>query len=353
MSTLGRNTQRKLRNEEVSLTVDLFGGAITDFHLHCHKINPLTFAFSKEQMPDNNKGGAPYQGHFLCLGRWGTPSPGEKKAGIPDHGQIANILWNAEKPPQDHTFHMQVSSPLEGLRVERTLRLDHQKPVYMVREEVTNINPLGRLYQMVQHPTLAAPFLDQATIIYCNADKGYNYVFSQHPEKHQSVWPDGLCEDLSLVNLSRPEKPYTSVFSFIVKKEATVAWVVACSPTHHFMLGYVWKRSHYPWINFWLDWSAGQIRYRGLEFGTTGMHQPFHQILEAGHTHLFGEKTIAFLDAGEKVSRSYLSFLLQVSPGFKGVEDIRMEGNQLLLQEINQGENMYIDTTFDLDTLLS
>ena len=48
-------------------------------------------------MPANNKAGAPYQGHFACIGRWGEPSAGEIKAGLPNHGEAANILWQQEQ----------------------------------------------------------------------------------------------------------------------------------------------------------------------------------------------------------------------------------------------------------------
>src|ERR1700755_3260544 len=86
-----------LENSLCSLTVDSFGGAITNFHLKDEQqINPLSFAFTQEQMPENNKNGAPYQGHFLCLGRWGLPSEGEIKTGVPNHGEAANIHWEIQ-----------------------------------------------------------------------------------------------------------------------------------------------------------------------------------------------------------------------------------------------------------------
>src|SRR3546814_2588285 len=60
---------------------------------------------------------------------------------------------------------MEVDCPLEGLRVRRQLRLDRRNAVFAIEETVHNIAPLGRLYNMVQHPTLAAPFLDESVVI--------------------------------------------------------------------------------------------------------------------------------------------------------------------------------------------
>jgi len=85
-------------NETASLTVDLCGGAITGFRLLDGGINPLTFKLGPEDMPPHNRTGASYRGHFICLGRWGPPSPGEIKAGIPDHGQAANLTWELITP---------------------------------------------------------------------------------------------------------------------------------------------------------------------------------------------------------------------------------------------------------------
>lgn len=139
----------KLENNKSVVTIDPFGGAITAFHLKHIDTNPLSFAFSKEQMPINNKAGAPYKGHFLCLGRWGEPSAGEINAGISNHGQFANILWNIEENKQQNILKMKATASLEGLYIERKILLDKENPVYAVKEVVQNINPLGRLYNMV------------------------------------------------------------------------------------------------------------------------------------------------------------------------------------------------------------
>ena len=148
----------KLENDSASVIIDPFGGAISEFCLKGKKINPLNFSFSRKQMPPNNKAGAPYQGHFLCLGRWGEPSPGEIKAGLPNHGEPANINWTIMKK-SDFSLQMETIALKEGLKVSRTLTLDKHNPIYAVKEMITNINPLGRLYSIVQHPTLAQPFL--------------------------------------------------------------------------------------------------------------------------------------------------------------------------------------------------
>ncbi len=333
-----------LQNARAKLTLDLFGGAITDFHLLENKINPLSFKFTQAQMPENNRAGAPYQGHFICLGRWGEPSVGEKMAGMPNHGQFANILWQLQESGQN-VLRMTATAPLEGLQLNRSLLLDTEVAAFAVEEQVTNINPLGRVYNLVQHPTISAPFLDGTTRVDCNAVTGFNQHFSITPKKYSMKWPTGYTDRATAIDLSIPEDPYDSVFSFVVDKASRFGWLTAFSPTHKMLIGYVWKRGDYPWIHLWQSWSGNTITYRGIEFGTAGIHQPFKQIL-ATAPRVFGESTYAYIDAGETVSRRYLCFLMQANEEYAGVDSIDLEDGQLHIRGKQQDQHASISTTF-------
>lgn len=331
-----KSTVQTIQNETMSLSVDAFGGAITDFHLCDKKVNPLSFRFTKDQMPDNNKAGAPFQGHFLCLGRWGEPTAGEKKAGIPDHGHFANIMWAGEGPGQQ-TLKMQAESDLEGLKVDRVLEIDKYFPVYLVTETVSNIRPLGRLYNMVQHPTLAAPFLHSTTRIQCNATKGFHYNHYRYPEKYSSDWPHGIGEDKTITDLRSCEKGESAVFSFIVNHTSRFGWITAYSPESRLIIGYLWDRWDYAWINLWKNYDKKGILYCGLEFGTTGIHQPFKEILKQGKSTVFNNNTFEYIDAGDKIRRQYISFLLEMPDDFNKneIESVDIHDGTLYIKQRN------------------
>ncbi|MEX2233052.1 MAG: hypothetical protein WD824_12890 [Cyclobacteriaceae bacterium] len=323
---------KAIHNAEASLAIDTYGGAIIDFRLRDSKINPLSFRFTQDQMPVNNKSGAPYQGHFLCLGRWGEPSVGEKKAGIPDHGDFANRMWACTLSDQE-AMHMHSESKLEGLKLERTIQMDKSLALYMVSETVTNINSLGRLYNMVQHPTLAAPFLNNNTKIQCNAFKGFHYKNYHDPEKNVSDWPCGVAEDKTINDLRFCHKGVSSVFSFIVDHNSRFGWITAYSPDVKLLIGYLWPRKDYPWINLWKDWDNGIIRYCGLEFGTTGIHQPFLEILAQGKSTVFNTSTFQYIDAFEGVCRRYLSFLVETQDDFGEIESVFIRDGSLCIRQ--------------------
>ncbi|MEP6845274.1 MAG: hypothetical protein ABI861_04700 [Panacibacter sp.] len=332
MSVYTTDTKIKLHNKTSMVEVYLHGGAITDFHLSDNPVNPLSFHFSKEQMPANNKAGAAYQGHFICAGRWGEPSAGEVNAGIPNHGEPANIEWQLNETADTH-LSMEVTASLEGLHIRRRMQLDPKAAICHVEETIKNIHPLGRLYQFVQHPTIAAPFLNETTIINCNATLGFDYKYMDTPNDHKVNWPLVSDESRSQIDLRNSQQDYNSVFSFIVNSEDHFGWVTAYSPEHNLIVGYLWNRKDYPWINLWQHFENGVIKYRGLEFGTTGLHQPFRKIIENNNLEVFGEPAFAYIDAGEELVKGYTFFLISVKKGFNAVEKIEINNGMISVVE--------------------
>lgn len=337
----------KLQNKSATVIVNAFGGSIIDFHLNQQAANPLNFLYPTEQMPLNNRSGAPYQGHFLCLGRWGEPSDGERKAGLPDHGEIANILWRRLSLNEPCFIQMQVDSALEGLIVEREIRLDKENAIFSVEEKVMNIHSLGRLYNMVQHPTLSSPFLDHSTIVNCNASTGFDQFRYDHPEKNPLQWPTGKDDKDESFDLRAPRKAYNTVYSFIVRQDAEYGWITAYNPEMKLLLGYIWRRKDYPWIHLWQHWENNRIKYRGIEFGTAGIHKSFKQIIDIG-LRLFGENTVEYIDAGEAVTRQYLSFLYNATEDIGEVQDIIVEPVKGEIILIAGSRQIHLNTTLKI-----
>lgn len=333
----------QLQNTVCSLTVDLYGGAITDFHLHHNSVNPLSFRFREDEMPANNKGGARYQGHFICGGRWGAPSAGEMLAGLPNHGEPANIVWSLREQTSQ-SLAMQVHAAKEGLQIYRTIKLAHASAMIHVSETIQNINPLGRLYQYVQHATIAAPFLTAGTQVNCNATKGFDYMHINDAARPVLQWPDGYDAGGNIFSLQESGHMYNSVFSFTVSNNALYGWLTAYDPHHRLLLGYVWPAKDYPWINLWQHYEGNEPKYRGLEFGNTGLHQPFKEIIAGNKLELFGKKTVEYLDAGESVTKSYSAFLLPVEKHFSGVAELLVENNGLYLKEAGTPVKTFIGT---------
>jgi hypothetical protein len=275
-----------------------------------------------------------YQGHIACIGRWGEASSSEQEKGIPNHGEPANILWQVTDA-NDANVQMQVRAEKEGLEVKRHCILDDDAAVFLMQETVSNVNATGRPFNIVQHPTLAAPFLDEHTIIDCNAMEGFNQSDYKNVPKHIVYWNK---EEIS--RLRKQQMHQNAVYSFIVNKEDKYGWISAYSPTHKILLGYVWKRTDYPWIHHWQHFNEEGIQYRGIEFGTAGIHQPYKEIVFTA-TSMFGEQTFEWLDAGESVMKSYYGFIIPIEK-ISGIKQIAV--NELtIIATPNDGEPIVIN----------
>jgi hypothetical protein len=306
-----------LEGEAARLRIDLMGGTLADFRLKGDDVNPLQGL-----------------GHFLCMDRWGAPSAAEEKNGMPFHGEASKVEWRVTRPPEGRNgaieAEMVATLPLAGLEVRRRVRMSEREALVVVREEVTNRNRLGRIYNIVQHPTIGPPFLDEQTLVDAGAGKGFMQSSPlPNPEQPAVRWPHALHQGRKVDMRRLTDRHDPNVVSYVVAGE--YGWTTACAPARRRLLGYLWKRADYPWFNAWRHVEKGKPAFRGLEFGTTGLHQPFGVLVAKGR--IFDLPLTAYLDAGESVTRAYAAFLLRTPPAYRGVARITYAGGRLALHE--------------------
>src|SRR5579862_5696029 len=317
-----------LDGNSAQLVVDIAGGSIIDFHFKDQPLNPLTWD------PEKDKPGLRPMGHFLCLDRWGQPSAAEERNGMFFHGEATRVEW---KVPHDAAAEnefvraeMSATLPMAGIEVRRRVRLSQSTAFFVVNETVTNINKLGRVLNMVQHSTIAPPFLDENTLVDSNARRGFMQSSPlPNPEEPSVYWPQAL-KDSQPVNLRHlTDDPEPAVVSYTI--DENFGWATAVNPAQGLLIGYIWKTSDYPWFNVWRDARNGKPNARGLEFGTTGLHQPFGILVMKGR--IFGRPIYSYLDTGQSMTKSYASFLSKVPRDFQGVQRITYESGRLVLEE--------------------
>lgn len=302
-----------LENGAAKMTWELSGGGLVDFQLKELPLNPFTWE-------EKSTAAARFRGHFVCLDRWGAPSAAELSAGVPFHGEAPRVEWK-QLGKNASEAEMTARLPLARLSVKRSVRLEGATAV--VTEAVTNDSPLGRVYNMVQHPTIAPPFLDETVVVDANARQGFMQSSPMpNPEYPTVVWPQAL-KDAMPVNLRLlKDDPLPNVVSYVIDDE--FGWVTALHPEKRLVVGYVWKTAEYPWLNLWRDVAGGKPAARGLEFGTTGLHQPYPVLTKKGR--IFGRPLVAFIDATETQARSYQVFLTRVPAGSTGIASVQRKG---------------------------
>lgn len=313
-----------IRNTAAEAVFDLGGGSLVTFKL-TNGVNPLAWLGPA----DRNEALRP-MAHFLCLDRWGQPSPGELAAGVPYHGEATRVLWKVETASANETVHS-ASLPMAGLDVRRRAQLLNGAAVLRVEETVTNRNKMGKIYNMVQHPTIGPPFLDERTVVDSNARRGFMQSSPMPtPEEPSVFWPQALQEGHAVDMRRLTDDPMPNVVSYVV--DEPIGWATASSPTHNLILGYIWRTSEYPWFNAWrhVDDNKKPLA-RGLEFGTTGLHQPFGVLIEKGT--IFGRKLVTYLDAGQSTTRSYVAFLAPAPANWQGVQNISYKDGVITITE--------------------
>ena len=331
-----------LKGTEAQVSIAVSGGGIVEFRFLDQPTNPLNWEVTPELEPLED--GKPYlRGHFLCLDRWGPPSEAEVKNGVPFHGEAPRVVWQviqqAQRTAGGTTAQMRCTLPIAGLQVLRTIKLDTKGTLLTVTELVTNTNRRGRLFNMVQHPSIAPPFLDPSTLVDSNARQGF-WQDGPIPASRQSAsaWPklviDNRRVDLRRFQNTNRDITRHDVSSFVFDDAVEYGWVTACNPGQRLLLGYIWQTRDYPWLNIWRYIRDGQVAARGLEFGTTGLHQPFPELVKTNR--IFARALYEYLDAQQTISKSYSVFLARTPSDYEGVSTISYTGGKLTLNERRQ-----------------
>ncbi len=323
-AVLAQRPTAAIGNAGAEAVFDLGGGSLVTFRMK-GGVNPLAWLGPA----DTNVPLRP-MAHFLCLDRWGQPSPGELAAGIPYHGEATRVAWKVDAAQPAATT-MSAYLPEAGLAVERRAKMLGTGAVLHVEEKVTNRKKMGKIYNMVQHPTIGPPFLDERTMVDSNARRGFMQSSPMpHPEEPSVFWPQALREGQAVNMRLLTDDPMPNVVSYVV--DEPLGWATASSPTHNLVLGYLWQTAEYPWFNAWrhVDGNKKPLA-RGLEFGTTGLHQPFGVLVQKGS--IFGRKLFSYLDAGESVTRSYVAFLAPAPANWQGVQNVSYKDGVITITE--------------------
>ena len=318
-----------LENSLVKLIISLTGGAFIDFHFKDHPINPINF---------QDTGNPSFHGHFLCFDRWGLPTEAEKANGFVPHGEVNTQEWvlleKVRKEGGSIGLSMRCKLPMGGLQLIRTVELYENQPVFRVTEEIKNMNKYGRMFNIVQHATISPPFLDTETLIDNNTDMGFENRFDGSMDQDDIVfkWPEANLKG-EIISLRQLQNEWPCVSSFVFSPNSKYGWVTASNPTKKLMLGYIWETKDYPWINFWRSMKDGKPSSYGMEFGTTGLHEPYPVLAKKGR--IFDKNIFAFIDANEVISKSYTAFLSKIPANYQGVLDIEIKDTFIVIKEKN------------------
>ena len=335
VSALEEEPQLVLKGKAARVTVEVNGGSITEFRLSGSDVNPLAVDWSEVATTlfgfDLTY---PWRGHFVCLDRFGFPSEQELENGMVFHGEASQVPWEVTAQPtlSDGALEagMACRLPMAGLQVQRTMQLSEDAAVLCVHEAVTNTNALGRLYNNVQHANIQTPFLDETTILDCNAATGFLYQEPIPEDLATFQWPHIEHKGKSIDLRSQTANTDTFGVFMVVDRQAEHGWVTACSPSQGVMLGYLWSPEDYPWLLVFRMPKHGEPAWLTFE-PATGYLGPNKHLVARGR--VLDLPIVSYIDAGETISTDYTAFLAPIPTDYRGVEDVRFADDQIVIRE--------------------
>ncbi len=342
-----------IRNNICEFEITLEGSAFTKFTLHDLPINPLNWQLPLHRLPHTNTNGFPFKGHFIALGTWGYPTPGEIAAGLKFYGDVNTQHWQIVDHLRSEDDRQIITTAcrdgIEKLDCLRRITL-YNNALIEVREEVTNNLPIGRPYNFLQHATFGGDFLHPDTIINTNAGKGFYQNGEQQRASFADIedtsydWPHGVMP-FGSVDLRHSNASDTYVSTHTFHNTESLGWATIANKEKGLLVGYVWNLKEYPWLNVWYQFEEGEIKGRAVEFATCGMWNSFEYMM-THDSRFFGQNSFEFIDAGETKVKTYFMFLLPIAFNFKSIKHISRSHSEITL--LMENENNEITHTLHM-----
>jgi hypothetical protein len=318
----------RIENTALRVTVLREGGHIAEIFDKVASVNPLwtpTWASIEPSVYDRHahvqfgSGSdarllAGIMGHNLCLDIFGGPSDEEAAAGVSAHGDGSVALYEVDT--SEGALVTRAHLPAMQLAVER--RIELRDRTVAIRETVENLMAFDRPIAWTQHVTLGPPFLQKGVTEFrlsATRSKVFEHEFGADDYLQPAAefeWPLAPATGGGQVDLRRfTDAPASTAYTaHLMNPACATAFFVAFNPAAHVALGYVWKRSDFPWLGIWEEnfsrrhtpWN-GRVLTRGMEFGVSPFPESRRRMVERGR--MFETPTYRWLPARARLDVEY------------------------------------------------
>jgi len=341
-SAAGGSTEMILANDKLKLTLAPRGGRFTD----------LVLLQGESLSPFGSTG------HFLALDGFGAPSAEEQSAGIPFHGeaerQPVTLVPRRDSGPL-RSLVTQITLPLAQEILTRVFEVAEGENIVYVTNELQSQLGIDRPVSWAEHAMITPPFLEPGKVVvdmpalYCRV-RPYKpgpipgrLVYDRDFKWPMAPTTDGRHADLRLIPTDRNA---LDLASCQMDPQRTFAFVTALQTEKRLLYGYVFRREEYPWVMSWMNYTGDEKAARGMEFST----QPFdisHRETVAMNP-LFGTPTFQWLPAKSKIRTRFLMFYTTVPEGFSRVDDVKLEGDKLTIEDWSSGKRVVLPASLGL-----
>jgi hypothetical protein len=335
-----------LSNGTVELTVLNEGGAMAQIVLagDKEKINPLWNPYWIARQAGQKPPTSLARGHFVCIDGFGPVSAEERAAGLTAHGEAYALPWKLQThQKQGNTLSAaySVALPIAQEHFTRTYHLVDGENIVWVDSAVTSLLGFDRPVFWGEHATISAPFLEPGKVAVdmpVSRSKTKSHGMQPNPTRQlqsdvEFTWPMAPTIDGQMLDVrSAPMKPNTvDHTTALLDPSRRLVFVTALHLDKRLMIGWVFRREEYPWVQTWLSNPGSNRMTRGLEFATQPFDLTRADVLKNGP--LFDSPVLRILPAKSTITSSFLMFYTAVPDGFRKVDDVQLTGGKLIIED--------------------
>lgn len=335
-----------MSNDKIALTVLTEGGAMGQIVLaeDKEKINPLWNPYWIARQAGLQRPTSVFRGHFLCLDGFGPSSNEERDAGLPFHGEAPTLPWqlrSQQKQAATQSAEFFVTLPLAQETLTRTYHIVDGENIVWVDTSLTSLLAFDRPAFWGEHATVSAPFLEPGKVaVDMSVSRSKTKAIPEQARPTRQLrsfvdfdWPmaptiDGQRFDLRTAPLKAGT---TEHVTSLIDPARRLGFATALHPEKRLLIGWVFRRSEFPWVQTWMSNPGANRMTRGLEFATQPFDLPRADVLR--HGPLFDTPVLRILPAKSTITSSFLMFYTSVPAGFLKVDDVQLAGGKLIIED--------------------
>ncbi len=345
-----------LSNDKLELAILPQGGSIFRLLLQGDpgKINPFGNPELFPNVPEERKLQGPQVGHFICVDGFGAASAEERKAGMPMHGEAHQRPWqvvSATKQGATATVKFRVELPLVQETLVRTLQLIDGENVVYVDSEIESQLGFDRQVAWGEHPYVFSPFLEaENTVMDMSGTRAKTRQYaegrgSQRREfasNQDFTWPmapsrNGGFIDMRYAKKNADEAGHTTTLMDPARK---VAFVTFLNKSRHLLLGYLFRREEFPYLETYWNYTPDGWLARSAEFTTQPFDMPRPQAAETKS--MFDMPVSRWLPAKSRIASRFVMFYVTTPDGMTKVDDVRLENGKLVIEDRAAGRQVVL-----------
>src|SRR5437867_11831136 len=351
-----------LSNDRLEVTILEQGGAFASLALRDDpdRLNPLWDPARMTREAGQKRPAGTGVGHFVCVDGFGPVSPEEQAAGLPGHGEAHRQAWKLVSSTREGgvvTAAFSAELPLTQERFSRTVRIRDGEQVVYVASELENLLAFDRPVCWAEHATIGAPFLEpEKTVVDLPARRSRTRRHDKDPGplSHRLAYlqeftcPIAPLAAGGLVDLrAAPPNPNSlDHTTCLLDPERPLAFVTALHLEKRLLVGWLFKREEFPWLQSWENYTPNLKMARGLEFSTQPFDVPRREVIDMGR--MFDAPVYRWLPARSRIRSSFLIFYTRVPDGFRRVDDVRLEQGKLQIEDRGSEKRVELEVALSL-----